>query len=81
MKLKVSEFEDYAMDQGYESGVDLFEELGYTEEEYEEYANGKAIDRAMLLALYRSLGASDVVNFIEFEQYEWENNLDLFDKI
>jgi hypothetical protein len=36
----------------------------------------------MLLDLYIKLGASNVLDFIEFGSgYEWENNIDLFDEI
>lgn len=46
------------------------------------YADGEYIDREMLLDLYIKLGASNVLDFIEFGSgYEWENNIDLFDEI
>lgn len=82
MKLNRDRFEIFAKEQGYKDGVELFETLGYSADEYECYADGEYIDREMLLDLYIKLGASNVLDFIEFGSgYEWENNIDLFDEI
>ena len=82
MKLNRDRFEIFAKEQGYKDGVELFETLGYSTDEYEYYADGEYIDREMLLDLYIKLGASNVLDFIEFGSgYEWENNIDLFDEI
>lgn len=82
MKLNRDRFEIFAKEQGYKDGVELFETLGYSADEYEYYADGEYLDRDMLLDLYIKLGASNVLDFIEFGSgYEWENNIDLFDEI
>ena len=82
MKLNRDRFEIFAKEQGYKDGVELFETLGYSADEYEYYADREYIDREMLLDLYIKLGASNVLDFIEFGSgYEWENNIDLFDEI
>ena len=82
MKLNRDRFEIFAKEQGYKDGVELFETFGYSADEYEYYADGEYIDREMLLDLYIKLGASKVLDFIEFGSgYEWENNIDLFDEI
>ena len=82
MKLNRDRFEIFAKEQGYKDGVELFETLGYSADEYEYYADGEYIDRDMLLDLYIKLGASNVLDFIEFGSgCEWENNIDLFDEI
>ena len=82
MKLNRDRFEIFAKEQGYKDGVELCETLGYSADEYEYYADGEYIDREMLLDLYIKLGASNVLDFIEFGSgYEWENNIDLFDEI
>lgn len=82
MKLNRDRFEIFAKEQGYKDGVELFETLGYSADEYEYYADGEYIDREMLLDLYIKIGASNVLDFIEFGSgYEWENNIDLFDEI
>ena len=82
MKLNRDRFEIFAKEQGYKDGVELFETLGYSADEYEYYADGEYIDRDMLLDLYIKLGASNVLDFIEFGSgYEWENSIDLFDEI
>ncbi len=81
MKLNIEEFESFARKQGYESGAELFEALGYTAEDYEDYKNGKNITRIMLMRMYMDIGVSDVVGFVDFGSYEWEKNIDLFDKL
>ena len=82
MKLNRDRFEIFAKEQGYKDGVELFETLGDSADEYEYYADGEYIDRDMLLDLNIKLGASNVLDFIEFGSgYEWENNIDLFDEI
>ena len=82
MKLNRDRFEIFAKEQGYKDGVELFETLGYSADEYEYYADGEYIDREMLLDLYIKLGASNVLDFFELGSgYEWVNNIDLFDEI
>ena len=72
---------NYALEQGYENGIELFEVLGFTKDDYYEYMEGRYVDRETLLRLYKELGSSDVINFIEFQGREWDYNLDLFDLI
>ena len=81
MRLNIKEFESYALGQGYESGAELFEALGYSAEEYEEYKNGKDISRDMLMTMYMDIGVADVVSFVDFDNYEWEQNIDLIDQL
>ncbi len=81
MKLYINEFENYARAQGYESGTELFEAIGFTAEDYDDYRQGKNITRGMLMCLYKDIGVSDVVNFVDFGEYEWEKNIDLFDEL
>ena len=50
MKLNRDRFEIFAKEQGYKDGVELFETLGYSADEYEYYADGEYIDRDMLLS-------------------------------
>lgn len=81
MKLNINAFENYAKEQGYENGVELFEMLGFSAEDYEEYRDGKNITRDALLKMYIEIGSSDVVDFVDFGRYEWEKNIDLFDRL
>ena len=37
MKFIQEEFDNYALEQGYENGIELFEVLGFTEDDYYEY--------------------------------------------
>ena len=43
MKLNRDRFEIFAKEQGYKDGVELFETLGYSADEYEYYADGEYI--------------------------------------
>lgn len=81
MKLIKEEFERYAREQGFESGRELSEALGLNAEDYENFTDGAEIGRDTLLRLYRELGTSDVIDFIDFGSYEWEQNIDLFDEV
>ena len=82
MKLMIDEFENFALEQGYENGLALFKELGYDEEDYEEYAEGKPIDIALLKKMCLEIGTSDIIGFIAFNRsYEWEHYIDLFQRI
>lgn len=81
MKLNIDEFENFAIEQGYESGTELFETLGFTAEDYEDYKDGKHITEDMLMLLYKEIGVSEVVGFVDFGEYEWEKYIDLFDEL
>lgn len=81
MKLNIKEFEAFAIEQGYESGTELFETLGFSAEDYEDYKNGKNITRKILMRLYKDINVSDVIGFVDFGEYEWEKNIDLFDRL
>ena len=81
MKLNKEEFEKYAKEQGLEDGAEAFEVLGLDREEYEEYINGKKIGRRLLLKMYENFGVDETINCIDFESYDWEKNVDLFDYI
>ena len=81
MKLIKEEFETFAIEVGFANGAEAFEFIGYTEEDYEEYVEGRHIERGVLLRLYRCFGADSIINCIEFGSYEWELNKDLFDLI
>ena len=81
MKLIKDEFEKFAIEQGLEDGAEAFSVLGFDREEYEEYANGKKIGRKLLLSMYENFGVDETINCIEFEGYDWERNIDLFDRV
>ena len=81
MKLIREEFEKFAKEQGLEDGAEAFGVLGLDREEYEEYLSGKKIGRRLLLKMYENFGVDETINFIAFEAYDWERNVDLFDYI
>ena len=49
MKLNRDRFEIFAKEQGYKDGVELFETLGYSADEYEYYADGEYIEKCFLI--------------------------------
>ena len=81
MKMKKEEFERIALEQGYDSGKELFEAICFNAEDYENISDGAEINRDTLLRLYRELGTSDAIDCVEFGSYEWEQNIDLFDEV
>lgn len=58
------EFELFAGEQGYESGGDLFEDLGLNKNKYERYKTAVPIGRKDLQILSRELGTAEVQEFI-----------------
>lgn len=81
MKLIKEEFEAFAIEVGFENGAEVFEFIGYTEDDYEDCVNGRHIERGLLLRMYRCFGTDGIINCIAFGSYEWELNIDLFDLI
>lgn len=81
MKLIKEEFEAFAIEVGFENGAEAFEFIGYTQEDYEDCADGRHIERGLLLRMYQFFGTESVINCIAFGRYEWELNTDLFDLI
>ena len=81
MKLIKEEFEAFAIEVGFANGIEAFEFIGYTEEDYEDCLDGRHIERGLLLRLYQFFGTDSVINCIAFGSYEWELHKDLFDLI
>ena len=81
MRLNKEEFEKFAKEQGLDGGAEAFEMLGLDREDYEEYIGGKKIGRKLLLKMYKNFGVDESINCIDFEGYDWEKNVDLFDEI
>ena len=53
MKLNRDRFEIFAKEQGYKDGVELFETLGYSADEYEYWCNG---DKEQMLRIFATSG-------------------------
>lgn len=67
MKLIKDEFENYAQEQGYDSGEELFEYLGGNINSYRRYRKQIPISKEMFTQICWEIGMSDAADFIRFE--------------
>lgn len=72
MKLIKDEFENYAQEQGYESGEELFEYLGGNINSYRRYRKQISISKETFTRICWEIGMSDAADFIKFEPDERE---------
>lgn len=70
MKLIKELFENYAHEQGYESGAELFEELGLNQESYDRYRKEVPIGKEALTTLCWELGTAAVLEFVTLTENE-----------
>ena len=61
MKIIKERFENYAHEQGYESGAELMEELGLNRSAYEHFRKEVPIDKNALRTLCWELGSAEVI--------------------
>ncbi len=80
MKLIKEEFENYAQEQGYENGAELFESLEGDKRVYERYKSEVPINKEVFTRICWEIGIVDAEAFIKFELGEksryreiWEN--------
>ena len=66
MKIIKEQFDEFARDQGYESGAELFSDLGFDREKYERYSKEVPIGGKVLETLCREVGAAETMGFIRF---------------
>lgn len=65
MKIKQEEFNTFAEEQGFNSGVELLEYLGCSEDDALQYIEDQEpIDRELLLTMYEEFGTSAVIDFV-----------------
>lgn len=70
MKLIKESFDNFAHEQGYESGAELFDELGLNRKSYEHFKREVPIGKKALRILCWELGAAEVMDFISLTEYE-----------
>ena len=70
MKLIKEQFENYAREQGYESGAELFDELGLNRTSYEHFHKEVPIGKEALRTLCWELGAVEVMEFVSLTEAE-----------
>lgn len=70
MKLIKEPFENFAHEQGYESGAELFDELGLNRKSYEHFKKEVPIGKEALRTLCWELGSVEVTGFVSFTEIE-----------
>lgn len=72
MKLIKDEFENYAQEQGYDSGEELFDYLGGNLDRYRRYKKQVPVNKETFTRICWEIGMSDAADFIKFESDERE---------
>lgn len=70
MKLIKEQFENYAHEQGYESGAELFDELGLNRTSYEHFRKEVPIGKETLRTLCWEFGSVEVMEFVSLTEAE-----------
>lgn len=70
MKLIKEPFENFAHEQGYESGAELFDELGLNRKSYEHFKKEVPIGKEALRTLCWELGSVEVTGFVSLTEIE-----------
>lgn len=72
IKLIKEQFENLALEQGYESGVELYDEMNLTRDSYKHFKKEVPINKQTLKTLCFELGTAEVMDFVRFEANEKE---------
>ncbi len=80
MKLIKEQFENFALEQGYESGAELYDELDLNRESYEHFKKEVPINKQTLRTLCWELGTAEVMDLVHFEGDEQERYLDILEE-
>jgi len=77
MRIDKEQFDSYAKEQVYKNGATLMDDIGVERIQYGKWLKKNGVNRKTLIWLFDTFGASEVLDFIEYEGREWEENLDL----
>lgn len=77
MRIDKEQFDSYAKEQGYPNGTALMDDIGVERSLYGKWLKKNGVKRTTLVWLFDTFGASEVLDFIEYDGKEWEENLDL----
>lgn len=77
MRIDKEQFDSYAKEQGYKDGSALMDDIGVEESLYKKWQRKNGVSRKTLVWLFDMFGASEVLDFVEYDGREWEENLDL----
>ncbi len=80
MKLIKEQFENFAREQGYESGAELYDELNLNRDSYEHFKKEVPINKQTLKTLCWELGTAEVMDFVRFENNEKERYRDILEE-
>lgn len=80
MKLIKEQFENFALEQGYESGTELYDELKLNRNSYEHFKKEIPINKQTLYVLCWELGTAEVMDFVRFELNEKNRYKDILEK-
>jgi hypothetical protein len=80
MKLLREQFESFAFEQGYDSGEELFEQIGLSANTYKYYCHGGNIGKRTLKRLCQCLGSYDVMQFVEYDKNDTFSYNEIFDE-
>lgn len=70
MKLIKEPFENFAHEQGYESGAELIDELGLNRKSYEHFKKEVPIGKEALTTVCWELGTVEVMQFVSLTEIE-----------
>ena len=70
MKLIKEQFENFAHEQGYVSGAELFDDLGLNRTSYEHFRKEVPIGKEALKTLCWELGSVEVMGFVTLSEIE-----------
>ncbi len=70
MKIIKERFENYAHEQGYESGAEFLEELGLNRSAYEHFRKEVPFGKDALRTLCWELGSAEVTEFVSMTEIE-----------
>lgn len=70
MKLIKEQFENFSHEQGYESGAELFDELGLNRSAYEHFRKEVPIGKEALRTLCWELGSAEVMDLVSLTESE-----------
>ena len=80
MKLIKERYETYAREQGYESGADMYDDMGLNRGAYEHYRNEVPINGQTLRILCWNFGTVVVMDFVSLTKIEQERYQDILDE-
>ena len=80
MKIIKEEFDRYAIEQGYESGEELFHYLGGKVQTYTRFSDEVPINKEMLTRICWEIGISSASEFLKYEDGDSKRYQDILEE-